>query len=105
MIPNQPDYKTINVSSEFSSGISLKTTYETPKYSFFNFLLNNSNIQRFPIVCKINKTSEAYKLGLRIGHSIIKINEHSFEYKDIDTILSDFLYEKKISNSLKIRFF
>lgn len=105
MIPNQVDYKTITISSEFSLGISLKTTYTIPKKSIFNFLYDNSNVQRFPIVCKINKTSELYKLGLRVGHSITKLNNHSLEYKDINTILSDFLYEKKISNSLKITFF
>ena len=105
MIPNLPDYKTITIPSEDSLGINLKTTYIEPNYSIFNFSFDNSNVQRFPIVCKINENSEAFKQGLRIGHSIIKLNNHSLEYKDVKTLLSDFLYEKKISNSLKLTFF
>ena len=65
----------------------------------------NSNIQKYPIVCKIDENSDAYKNGLRIGDSITKLNNHSLAFKEVNTLLSDFLYEKKISNSLKLTFF
>ena len=105
MIPNQPDYKIINIPSEDCLGINLKTTYTVPNYSIFNFSFDNSNLQRFPIVCKIDENSEAFKKGLRKGHNITKLNDHSLEYKDVNTLLSDFLYEKKIHNHLKLTFF
>ena len=55
MIPNLPDYKIITIPSEDYLGINLKTTYTVPNYSIFNFSFHNSNVQRFPIVCRINE--------------------------------------------------
>lgn len=106
MIPNLHDYKIITIPCEDYLGINLKTTYTEPNYSIFNFSFDgNSNLQRFPIVCKIDENSEAFKKGLRKGHNITKLNGHSLEYKDVNTLLSDFLYEKKIHNHLKLTFF
>ena len=101
MIPNLPDYKIIKVSSRNSIGIHLKTTYTTPKSSIFNFFSEeDTEVQQYPIVSKIEENSEAYNEGLRVGHKIIKLNGHTLEYKDIKTILSDFTYERKTTDFL-----
>ena len=102
MIPNLPDYKIIKVNSNNILRFSLHITYTTPKISIFNYFSNTSNLQKYPIVCKIDEDSEAYKEGLRIGHKIIKLNDFSLEYKDLNTILSDFDYEKKSSDFIKL---
>ena len=102
MIPNLPDCKIIKVASKNPLNVNLKTTYTPPVSSFFNFSSDKSKIQQYPIVCKINKESEAYKEGLRVGHKIIKLNGHSLEYKDVKTILSDFTYERKTSDFLTL---
>ena len=101
MIPNLPDYKIIKVSSRNPIGIHLKTTYTTPKSSFFNFFSEeDTEVQQYPIVSKIEDNSEAYNQGLRIGHKIIKLNNYSLENKDLKTVLSDFNYEKKTTDVL-----
>ena len=103
MIPNLPDYKIIKLSSRNSIGIHLKTTYTTPKSSFFNFFSEeDTEVQQYPIVSKIEENSEAYNKGLRIGHKIIKLNGHTLEYKDIKTLLSDFTYERKTSDFITL---
>jgi len=102
MIPDLPDYKIIKVSSKNSIGIQLKTTYTTPRTSIFNFFSEDTNVQKYPIVSKIDEKSEAYNQGLRIGHKVIKLNNYSLEYKDVKTILSDFIYEKKTSDVLTL---
>ena len=102
MIPNLPDYKIIKIPSCNSLNIELKTTYTTPKSSIFKFFSNKSNLQKYPIVHKVDEGSDAYKEGLRIGHQIIKLNGYSLEYKDIKTLLSDFIYEKKSSDFLTL---
>ena len=102
MLPNSPDYKIIKVTSKYPIGIHLKTTYTIPKSSIFNFFSNTPEVQQYPIVCKIDVESEAYKQGLRIGHKIIKLNGHTLEYKDIKTILSDFTYERKTTDFLTL---
>ena len=103
MIPNLPDYKIIKVSSRNPIGIHLKTTYTTPKSSFFNFFSKeDNNLQKYPIVSKIEENSEAYNQGLRIGHKIIKLNNYSLENKDLKTVLSDFNYEKKTTDVLTL---
>ena len=103
MIPNLPDYKIIKLSSRNSIGIHLKTTYTTPKSSFFNFFSKeDTEVQQYPIVSKIEENSEAYNQGLRIGHKIIKLNGHTLEYKDIKTLLSDFTYERKTSDFITL---
>jgi len=102
MIPNLPDYKIIKVSSKNLIGAHLKTTYTSPKSSFLNFFYESNNIQKYPIVIKIDENSETYKQGLRVGHKIIKLNNYSLEYKDVNTILSDFIYEKKTSDFLNL---
>lgn len=95
MLPNSPDYKIIKVTSKNPIGIHLKTTYTNSKTSIFNFFSDTPEVQQYPIVCKIDVESEAYKQGLRIGHKIIKLNGYTLEYKDVKTILSDFAYERK----------
>ena len=95
MHPNSPDYKIIKVTSKNPIGISIKTTYTIPKSSIFNFFSDTPDVQQYPIVCKIDVESEAYKQGLRIGHKIIKLNGYTLEYKDVKTILSDFTYERR----------
>jgi hypothetical protein len=102
MLPNSPDYKIIKVTSKNPIGIHLKTTYTNSKTSIFNFFSNKSNLQKYPIVCKIDVESEAYKQGLRIGHKIIKLNSYTLEYKDVKTILSDFTYERRSSDFLTL---
>tara|TARA_B000000437_G_scaffold132553_1_gene96090 strand:- start:70 stop:390 length:321 start_codon:yes stop_codon:yes gene_type:complete len=103
MIPNLPDYKIIKVNSRNSIGIHLKTTYTTPKYSIFNFFSEeDTEVQQYPIVSKIEDNSEAYNQGLRVGHKIIKLNGHTLEYKDIKTLLSDFTYERKTSDFITL---
>ena len=102
MIPNLPDYKIIKVSSINPLNVHVKTTYTTPTSSIFNFFSDTSNVQQYPIVCKINQESEAYKEGLRVGHKIIKLNGHSLEYRDVKTILSDFTYERKTSDFITL---
>ena len=97
MLPNSPDYKIIKVTSKNPIGIHLKTTYTTPKSSIFQFFSDTADVQQYPIVCKIDEETEAYKQGLRIGHKIIKLNGYTLEYKDVKTILSDFTYERKSS--------
>ena len=103
MIPNLPDYKIIKVASKNPLNVNLKTTYTPPISSFFDFFSDTSKFQQYPIVCKIDEESEAYKQGLRIGHKIIELNGHSLEYKDVKTILSDFTYERKTSDFLILR--
>ena len=95
MHPNSPDYKIIKVTSKNPIGISIKTTYTTPKSSILNFFSNTADVQQYPIVCKIDEKTEAYKQGLRIGHKIIKLNGYTLEYKDVNTILSDIDYERR----------
>ena len=103
MIPNLPDYKIIKVSSRNPIGTHLKTTYTTPKSSIFNFFSEeDTEVQQYPIVSKIEENSEAYNEGLRVGHKIIKLNGHTLEYKDIKTLLSDFTYERKTSNFITL---
>ena len=103
MIPNLPDYKIIKVSSRNPIGIHLKTTYTTPKSSIFNFFSEeDTEVQQYPIVSKIEENSEAYNQGLRVGHKIIKLNGHTLEYKDIKTLLSDFTYERKTSDFITL---
>ncbi len=103
MIPNLPDYKIIKVSSRNPIGIHLKTTYTTPKSSIFNFFSEeDTEVQQYPIVSKIEDNSEAYNQGLRVGHKIIKLNGHTLEYKDIKTLLSDFTYERKTSDFITL---
>ena len=103
MIPYLHNYKIIKVSSRNPIGIHLKTTYTTPKSSFFNFFSEeDSEVQQYPIICKIEENSEAYNQGLRIGHKIIKLNGHTLEYKDIKTLLSDFTYERKTSDFITL---
>ena len=103
MIPNLPDYKIIKVSSRNPIGIHLKTTYTTPKSSIFNFFSEeDTEVQQYPIVSKIEDNSDAYNQGLRVGHKIIKLNGHTLEYKDIKTLLSDFTYERKTSDFITL---
>jgi C-terminal processing protease CtpA/Prc len=103
MIPNLPDYKIIKLSSRNPIGIHLKTTYTTPKSSIFNFFSEeDTEVQQYPIVSKIEENSEAYNEGLRVGHKIIKLNGHTLEYKDIKTLLSDFTYERKTSDFITL---
>lgn len=103
MIPNLSDYKIIKLSSRNSIGIHLKTTYTTPKSSIFNFFSEeDTEVQQYPIVSKIEDNSEAYNQGLRVGHKIIKLNGHTLEYKDIKTLLSDFTYERKTSDFITL---
>ena len=103
MIPNLPDYKIIKVGSANPIGIHLKTTYTTPKSSIFNFFSEeDTEVQQYPIVSKIEENSEAYNQGLRIGHKIIKLNGHTLEYKDIKTLLSDSTYERKTSDFITL---
>ena len=84
-------------------GIHLKKTYTTPKSSIFNFFSEeDTEVQQYPIVSKIEENSEAYNEGLRVGHKIIKLNGHTLEYKDIKTLLSDFTYERKTSNFITL---
>ena len=105
MIPNLPNYRIITIPSTTTLGIHIKTTYTEPKTSMFSFFNDNSNIQKYPVVCKIDKSSDAYKNGLQIGDSITKLNNHSLAFKEVNTLLSDFLYEKKISKFLKLKIF
>jgi len=109
MLPNTTEYKIITIQSKQRLGINLKTTYTTKKKSIFNFDFfsddSNINKQKYPIVCYINPDSEAYKNGLRIGHTITKINDHSIQYKDIYTVLLDFQYEKTTSKLLNLTVF
>ena len=106
MIPNLPDYKIIKLSSRNSIGIHLKTTYTTPKSSIFNFFSEeDTEVQQYPIVSKIEENSEAYNKGLRVGHKVIKLNGHTLEYKDIKTLLSDFTYERKTSDFITLTIF
>ena len=95
MIPNSPDFKIITIPSNDKLGINLKTTYtNSTNSSFFDFFTSSKEKQQYPVVCKININSDAYKQGLRIGHTITKLNNYSLEFKDINTLLSDFAYEK-----------
>jgi C-terminal processing protease CtpA/Prc len=103
MIPHLHNYKIIKVSSRNPIGIHLKTTYTTPKSSIFNFFSEeDTEVQQYPIVSKIEDNSEAYNQGLRVGHKIIKLNGHTLEYKDIKTLLSDFTYERKTSDFITL---
>ena len=100
MIPNLPDYKVIKVASKNPLKVHIKTTYTNPEWSFFS--VNDSDVQKYPIVSKINDKCEAYDKGLRVGHKIIKLNDYSLEYKDIKTVLSDFTYERKNSDFITL---
>ena len=103
MVPNLHDYKIIKVSSKTPVGANIIVTYTTPKSSFFNFFSKkDTNVQKYPIVYKIEENSEAYNQGLRIGHKIIKLNNYSLENKDINTVISDFNYEKKTTDVLTL---
>lgn len=103
MVPNLPDYKIIKVSSKIPVGANIIVTYTNSKSSFFNFFSKkDTNVQKYPIVYKIEENSEAYNQGLRIGHKIIKLNNYSLENKDLNTVLSDFNYEKKTTDVLTL---
>ena len=103
MIPNLPDYKVIKVASKNPLKVYIKTTYTNPGPSFFDFFsINDTNVQKYPVVTKINDKCEAYDKGLRVGHKIIKLNDYSLEYKDIKTVLSDFTYERKNSDFITL---
>jgi C-terminal processing protease CtpA/Prc len=103
MVPNLHDYKIIKVSSKIPIGANIIVTYTNSKSSFFNFFCKkDTNVQKYPIVYKIEENSEAYNQGLRIGHKIIKLNNYSLENKDLKTVLSDFNYEKKTTDVLTL---
>ena len=51
---------------------------------------------------RIDENCEAYEKGLRVGDKIIKLNDYSLEYKDIKTVLSDFIYERKTVDFLTL---
>ena len=109
MLPNTNQYKIITIQSKQRLGFNLKTTYTTKKKSIFDFdfFSDNSdmNKQKYPIVCYINPDSEAYKNGIRVGHTITKINDISLQYKDVYTVLLDFQYEKTNSTLLNLTIF
>lgn len=103
MIPNLPDYKVIKVASKNPLKVHIKTTYTAPEWSFLDFFsVNDTDVQKYPIVSKINDKCEAYSKGLRVGNKIIKLNDYSLEYKDIKTVLSDFTYERKTSDFITL---
>lgn len=103
MIPNTPDFKIITIPSNEKLGINLKTTYtNSNNSSFFDFFTSPQEKQQYPVVCKIDVNSDAYKCGLRIGHTITKLNNYSLEFKDRDTLLSDFIYEKSNNKVLHL---
>ena len=102
MIPNLVDYKIIKVSSKNPLNIHVKTTYTDPRWPFFKYFFNDTEVQKYPIVSKIDEKCEAYDQGLRLGHKIIKLNDYSLEYKDIKTVLSDFTYERKTSDFITL---
>lgn len=102
MIPNLPEYKVIKLASRSSIKVHIKTTYTNQSWSIFNFFSEDTNIQKYPIVSKIDENCEAYNQGLRIGDKIIKLNNYSLEYKDIKTVLSDFTYERKNSDFITL---
>ena len=73
------------------------------RQEFAEWLLReDTEVQQYPIVSKIEENSEAYNEGLRVGHKIIKLNGHTLEYKDIKTLLSDFTYERKTSDFITL---
>tara|TARA_Y100000741_G_scaffold295492_1_gene236092 strand:+ start:2857 stop:3177 length:321 start_codon:yes stop_codon:yes gene_type:complete len=103
MIHNQNDYKIINIPTykkNISLGIFLKTNYT--KSSYFDYFFPPSQIIKYPIVCKIDHASIAYKHGLRAGDTVIQLNNISFLDKDIKTIQSYFSDEKEKSNYIKL---
>ena len=102
MIPNLPDYKVIKVASRNPLKVHIKTTYTNPEWSFFRYFSEDTDIQKYPIVSWIDEKCEAYGKGLRQGHKIVKLNDYSLEYKDIKTVLSDFTYERKISDFITL---
>ena len=99
MIPNLPNYKVIKLNSRNPLNVHIKTTYANEQKSFLIFYVD-SDIQKYPIVSKIDEKCEAYNEGLRVGDKIIKLNDYSLEYKDIKTIICDFKFERK-----KFRFY
>ena len=101
MYPNSPDYKIITIPSQDDIGITLTTTYTNKQPSVFNFNTPKAQ-QKYPIVINVNEKSDAYKQGLRKNHTITKLNGYSMEYKDCETIISDFIYEKKSCDTLKL---
>lgn len=58
--------------------------------------------KEYPMVVDILENSEAYKVGLRKGNILLELNGFSFYKKDIETIMSDFEYEKRSSKFLEI---
>ena len=97
-----PNYKVIKVPSKKPLKVHIKTTYTNPEWSIFKYFSNDNDVQKYPIVSKINDKCEAYDKGLRVGHKIIKLNDYSLEYKDIKTVLSDFTYERKNSDFITL---
>ena len=102
MIPNLPDYKVIKVASKKPLKVHIKTTYTNPEWSIFKYFSNDNDVQKYPIVSRIDENCEAYEKGLRVGDKIIKLNDYSLEYKDIKTVLSDFIYERKTVDFLTL---
>lgn len=102
MIPNLPNYKVIKLNSRNPLKVHIKTTYMDAHKSIFDFFYVDTDIQKYPIVSKIDEKCEAYNKGLRVGDKIIKLNDYSLEYKDIKTIVCDFKYERKSSDFIKL---
>tara|TARA_B000000565_G_C23707957_1_gene348429 strand:+ start:432 stop:752 length:321 start_codon:yes stop_codon:yes gene_type:complete len=103
MIPNENNYKIISIPTHRqnkSLGIFLKADYT--KSSYLDYFFPPPQIIKYPIVCKIDHSSAAYKNGLRAGDTVIQLNNISFLEKDIKTIQSDFASEKENCDYLKL---
>jgi len=90
--------KKIKIPSENTLGIDLYAV-KIDKYSKpFKFPKG----KEYPIIMKIDKTSTAYKHGLRPGHILISLNGNSLYRKDIATVQCDFYFEKRNEPLLEI---
>ena len=70
MIPNLPNYKVIKVASKKPLKVHIKTTYTNPEWSIFKYFSNDNDVQKYPIVSRIDENCEAYEKGLRVGDKI-----------------------------------
>ena len=99
LMDNNKNMKKINILSKNNLGIEIKLNNQK---TIFSTKKNENNI--YPIIDKINISSNAYQKGLRTGHKLITLNGYSLLNKDLATIMSDFDYAKRANTYLEIEY-
>tara|TARA_B100001250_G_C19151239_1_gene508129 strand:- start:148 stop:450 length:303 start_codon:yes stop_codon:yes gene_type:complete len=94
--------KIITIPSDKLLGMHLRAETFIRDGFYFDFPTFEKGYE-YPIVANIDKNSQAYKQGIRIGNKIISLNNYTLYCKDISTVKSDFDYEKRCNTHLILK--